>query len=207
MLVTLMRLTLCFTVLLVVSCAPKPRSPAPLPAAATRPAAASSQPSPQDWFGVYATPVEISGFSGTTLCLQAGYQGSPQYRMRFYSDVISGDAIKQEELFGGFLTDGDALYLPRAFGFVREGVTSLMATVDRYTLVTINGHKVLLRDDALRAYRKEDKLYDYGILIKVDDRPDAIVDLEKVQHPSIRSLYADPSKPWKDPFVHGANGR
>ena len=54
------------------------------------------------------------------------------------------------------------------------------------------------------ALRKENKLYDYGILVKVKDQADFMLDLGKVEHPSVKVLYSDPAKSWNDPFVHGA---
>jgi hypothetical protein len=64
-----------------------------------------------------------------------------------------------------------------------------------------------MRDDALRAYRDNNKLYDYGILVRTDDVPSLLLDLKTVERPSIKSLYDDPSKPWRDPYVHGPNAR
>jgi hypothetical protein len=90
---------------------------------------------------------------------------------------------------------------------MNEGRPRFLASITRYTRVEINGRKVLMRDDALRAFRKENKLYGYGILVEVKDRADFMLDLRKVEHPSVKVLYSDPSKPWNDPFVHGANAR
>jgi hypothetical protein len=105
------------------------------------------------------------------------------------------------------LIEGRAILLPRAYGFVHDGKPVLLARVDRLTLVEVNGHKVLMREDAIRAFRESKKLYDYGILVKVSEDPDATADLRRVQHPSIKLLYSDPSKPWHDPWTSGANER
>ena len=75
------------------------------------------------------------------------------------------------------------------------------------TRAVIQGHTVLLRDDALKAYRENNQLYDYGILIRVSDKATLFTDLDHVKHESIKVLYQDRSKGWDDPFVHGPNPR
>src|SRR5206468_5709849 len=97
----------------------------------------------------------------------------------------------------------NVLYIPHAYGHIRDGKPDLTASLDRMSLIEINGHKTLMRDDALRTFRNENKLYDYGILIKVSDDPFYPLDLKKAEPPSIKLLYSDPTKPWNDPFVHG----
>ena len=168
---------------------------------------ATTTASHQDWLGVYASPDEVSGFSGTVLALETGSNHGIAYRMHFYSDVSSPDDIEAGESRGSCLTDGRTLYLPVASGFMIRGKPRLLASIDRYTLVDLNGQHVLMRDDAYHTFRMQNKLHDYGILIKVSDEADVFLDLHKVQHPSIKLLYSDPSKPWKDPFVHGPNDR
>lgn len=37
---------------------------------------------------------------------------------------------------------------------MHEGKSQLLASITRYTLTEINGRKVLMRDDALRAFRE-----------------------------------------------------
>jgi hypothetical protein len=127
--------------------------------------------------------------------------------MRFYSDVVSGDAIEQDELWGTPLVEGDAIFIPQAHGTNRGGKPNLWATLDRYTMRQINGHTVLLRGDALRALERENALYDYGVLVKVAREADFLTDLKNAEHKSIKVLYANPEKPWRDPFVHGPNER
>jgi hypothetical protein len=192
--------------LLSLSCAGAHRKAGSSAARATRPAIADAA-TDETWLGVYASTSEVGGFSGTVLALERDWNDELRYRMHFYSDVSSADAIEQDELRGDCLTEGDTLYLPQAYGFMREGKPVLQAKVTRYTRVTINGHPVLLRDDALRAYRANNKLYDYGILVRVGGPPEWSADLRSVKHPSIKTLYPDPSKPWDDPFVHGPNAR
>ncbi len=64
-----------------------------------------------------------------------------------------------------------------------------------------------MRDDAYNAFIKENKLYDYGILIRVASIVDPFLDLDEVEHKSIKELYDDKKKTWNDPFVHGPNER
>jgi hypothetical protein len=160
-----------------------------------------------DWPGLYCTPGEIGGFSGTVLLIKRDWQDDLRYRMTFYSDVISANSIHQSELSGSCLADGDRLYIAKASGYYSDGKPRLLAYIDRYTRQIVNGRTVLMRDDALQAYREQNKLYDYGLLIRVADELAAHADLRDVEHPSVKVLYADPAKPWQDPFVHGPNER
>jgi hypothetical protein len=158
-----------------------------------------------DWVGVYSSPEEIGVFSGTVLVIEK--DDELHYRKRFYSDVVSANDIKQDVRTGGCLADGDRLFIPEAYGYYRDGKPQLLASVERFTRASINGRIVLLRDDAREAYESEDKLYDYGILIKIADKADLMLDLDEVKHESIKLLYTDKTKGWKDPFVHGPNER
>ena len=190
--------------LLTISCA------APRGGTGSTPASqpATSQPAftDRDWIGVYASTSEIGGLAGTVLVLEDEHDHIG-YRMHSYSDVLIVDSIQEDEQHGTCLIEGRNLYLPLAFGYMRKGKPSLLALVSRYTLVEINGRNVLMRDDALHAFREENKLYDYGILVRVKDQVDFMFDLQKVEHPSVKTLYADPTKKWNDPFVHDANNR
>ena len=176
--------------------------------ATTQAAGSAQDESFATWVGVYASPEEISGFTGTVLALQRWVRGEDlSYRMTFYTDVGSADDIEQDELTGTCLVDGDQVYLPTAHGSYRDGKPQLLAMVQRYTRVSVNGKTVLMRDDALRAFRETNKLYDYGILIKVSDTRSVAMDLHSVEHPSLKTLYEDASRPWQDPFLHGPNER
>jgi hypothetical protein len=159
------------------------------------------------WTGTYVSTSEISGYSGTVLALDADGSDQGRYRMRFYSDAHIANEIMQDEAWGSFLASGPHLYLPLAHGQMENGKPSLSASLERYTFAIINTHAVLLRDDALAAFRKDNKLYDYGILIRISDRSGMMEDLTHLNHPSIKQLYSDPGKPWNDPFVHGPNER
>jgi hypothetical protein len=162
----------------------------------------------QSWVGLYSSPAEIEGFSGTVLAIErTAVGGALKYRMTFYSDVVSSDSIEEPEITGWILVDGDRIYVPQARGYYREGKPTLNADVTRYTRRQMQGRTVLLRDDALEALTKEDKLYDYGVLIKVADKVDLLTKLDEVKHESIKTLYRDAAKEWKDPFVHGPNRR
>lgn len=160
------------------------------------------------WIGIYSSTSEIGGFTGTVLSLEDAFtHGSLRYRMKFRSDVVVADMIRESEKDGQPLVEGDELYLPEASGYVLDGKTSLWASITRYTRVNLQGRTVLMRDDALRAFRKNNRLYDYGILIKVLDRGDPFLNLAAVKHESIKVLYQNTTGPWQDPFVHGPNPR
>ncbi len=182
------------------------------PVEAPRPGtAAAARAEFAGWAGTYASPAEIGGFSGTVLSLKVEQFVGPvrlAYRMTFYSDVRINDMIDEPVKHGDALVDGDVLYHPTAHGWRdKAGKVSLDAAIEKYVRVRINGKVVLLRPDALRAYREESRLYDYGLLIRVGDPAKLDSDLDKTRHPSIKTLFADSSKPWADPFVHGPNAR
>jgi hypothetical protein len=179
-------------------------APPPAPRAAGGP---STAPSPDSWSGAYSSPSEIGAFTGTVLLIETETDGGLHYRMTFRSDRGSTDEVREGEKFGTLLTEGQHLYLPVATAYRREDRVQTFADVTRYTRMTIRGRTVLLRDDALNAYQKQDRLYDYGILIKVDEGRDFVPSLDDVRHESIKALYRDPAKPWKDPFVGGPNPR
>lgn len=187
-------------VLVSVSCAQPDSKTSRMQDLATQPAPIDAS-SKEKWLGIYASPIEIGGFARTTLVLVDGLRDEISYQMRFHSDVRLADDIALEELHGRCLIDGDVLYVPQVFGYTTNGQPRVIAEVTRFTLLEINGHKTLMRDDALRAFRIENKLYDYGILIKVSGTMNRPPDLRNVQHPSIKLLHSDPNKPWSDPFV------
>ncbi|QDV46084.1 hypothetical protein Enr13x_59880 [Stieleria neptunia] len=173
----------------------------------TRDAMFQPHPDGKRWSGVYASTSEVGMFTSTVLVIDDGSVGHIAYNMKFTTDVGSVDDIRQDTLHGTVLTDKDKIYVPLAHGRKRDGQISLMASISRYTRVEINGKTVLLRDDALRAYKKDKKLYDYGVLIRVADYRGmrTMFDIEKITHPSIKILYKDKSKTWSDPFVAGPN--
>ena len=85
--------------------------------------------------------------------------------MRSYSDVVLQNQIPQDQFTGSCRLDGDAVYIPEASGKIENGKVSLSATLERYTLFTMNHQTVLMRDNALKAFQKDGSLYDYGILM------------------------------------------
>jgi len=177
--------------------------------AATQPAATPAT-TIDEWIGIYSSPSEIGVFTGTVLTIEKGLTGDLEYRKTFYSDVVldeSEDSFDQKVYSGSCRIEDICIYIPIAFGWYRDGKPHLHASIDRYTKVAVNGQVTLMRDDAYTAFRSENKLYDYGILIKVATEADKFLELEKVEHTSIKILYADETKPWKDPFVHGPNER
>ena len=127
--------------------------------------------------------------------------------MTFYSDVADRDEIIESEKHGDVIVDGDKLFVPTASGSFKDGKPSLHAEITRYTRLQIKGHTVLLRDDALKAYREQNQLYNYGILIKVAESITYTEKLSVAKHESIKVLYENASKEWKDPFVNGPNKR
>ena len=169
---------------------------------------ATSDPNSNEWIGVYSSPSEIEGFSGTVLVIEKKlFNDDLGYRKSFYSDVELPDSIDQDITSGSCLIEENRIYIPEAYGFYRDGRPSLLASIKRYTKVEVNGHITLMRDDAYKAFKTENKLYDYGILIKVSMEADRLYDLDEVEHKSIKILYDDKTKPWKDPFVSGSNER
>jgi hypothetical protein len=173
------------------------------------PSAHHHVPPIDDLLGVYTSPREIGRYSGTVLVLRRGFRGEFDYDKRFYSDV-QGDGFERPETSGSFIIEGDRLYLPYAFGFYdSDRKPVLISKLDRYAFRRINGKLVVMRDDALKAFESRNKLYDYGILIRVADAPADwySFDLSKAEHLSIKTLYSDSAKKWDDPFVHGPNER
>ncbi len=177
------------------------------------PTQATNNPTPprqvtaNEWVGVYSSPSEIGAFSGTVLVIDKWMNDDLIYRMKFYSDVVIDGSIEQDELSGTCLIEGDRIYIPQASGYYRDGKPDLSASVDRYTRVAVNGNVTLMRDDAYRGFNTQGKLYDYGVLIKIAEKADVLLDLSDVEHKSIKVLYNDKTKPWKDPFVNGPNER
>lgn len=178
-----------------------------IPADAKTKSNATPEPKANEWIGVYSSPSEISGFTGTVILIEEGLHDDLNYRKTFYSDVSSRNSIEQDMCRGSCLTEGNRIYIPEAYGFYRDGKPKLLSSVDRYTKVVVNGHVTLMRDDAYNSFLTESKLYDYGILIKVPANADPFLDFEKVEHKSIKILYDDKTKKWNDPFVSGANER
>lgn len=83
-----------------------------------------------------------------------------------------------------------------------ERGTSTPNIFPEWKVTRIQGIPVMLRSDALLAWEKHKRLYDYGILIKVSDTP---AQAPHVNRPTIRLLYENPDAEWHDPFVHGSN--
>lgn len=155
------------------------------------------------WLGVYTSPAEIMG--STRVSVESFRGDELSYRMIYRTDVVVSGEIEQRENRGEILTDADKLYLPVASGYYTDGKPSLNATITRYTRLQINGYTVLMRDDALKIYREQNRLHAYGILIKVAGS--SKVRLDESKQESIKSLYEDPNKEWHDPFVHGTKKR
>ncbi len=160
-----------------------------------------------EWIGVYSSPSEIGVFTRTVLVVEKGLSNDLSFRKTFFSDVEIADSIEQDIHSGSCLFEANRIYIPEAFGYYRDGKPHLLGSIERYTKVTVNGHVTLMRDDAYRAFKSQNTLYDYGILIKVSTDVDAALEIKKVEHKSIKILYNDQTKQWNDPFVHGPNKR
>jgi hypothetical protein len=180
-----------------------------LHAAAKEPTKASSTPD-RSWNGVYVSPAEIGGFAETKIEIQIAPfdRAKLWYRMTSQSDVVPSDTIKQSEYNGVVATDENKMFLPTANGSYDKGRPLLFADITRYRRIRIKGYTVLMRDDAWKAFRERDALYDYGILIKApEDSGGREIHLEDAKPISIKVLYKHPKKGWRDPFVNGPNQR
>jgi hypothetical protein len=135
--------------------------------------------------GVYCTSHEIGGFSGTILELKDG-----KFRYWFYSDVGGLDE-PQYPLTGKYMQKDQVLTLDHPKVNQREWIPGM-----------VNGVPVLWRDDALQHWRKDRKVYDYGVLIKTEG---AISADGEIPRPSVKELYGANQRDgtWKDPFIHG----
>jgi hypothetical protein len=137
--------------------------------------------------GVYCTPDEISGFSGTVLELKGG-----RFRYWFYSDVRGPDEPKYP-LTGPYAVRDGTLFLSHKYIGQQEWAPD-----------GVNGVRVLWRPDGLRLWREKRQVYDYAVLIKVEG---AQAEVPNVPRPAVAVLYDAETrarvKEWKDPFVHG----
>ena len=157
------------------------------------------------WHGVYVSTSEISGFSHTAMSLGPLENGQRSYRKHHHSCM----SINLPELKPIIESNGNELTITERFDLKsRDGrFRDTVESKTKYTRKTINGHVVLFRDDALKQFELNNKLYDYGLLVKISDDSDSIDDLANAPHPSIRDLYEDKNSEWNDPFVHGPNAR
>ncbi len=119
--------------------------------------------------GVYMMPAEVSGFSGETMELSHG-----RFRYWFYSDVVSGKEPNYP-LTGTYEVHSNAVVL------LHRGIYATNRTI-----MAIQGHTVLWREDGLELWRKERRIHPYAILIRV---PRESVDDPWSTRPSIDSLY------------------
>src|SRR5262245_57866319 len=117
--------------LLLVAVGCSAQAPAPSPSVDASAAAASAQLRPEDWIGVYSSTSEIAGFTGTVVVISEGLTDGLHYDKTFHSDVHMADDIQQDSRSGSCLTEGDRLYLPEAYGYMRDGKPHLLASIDR----------------------------------------------------------------------------
>lgn len=135
--------------------------------------------------GVYCTPEEISGFSGTVV----EFKGN-SFRYWFYTDVEGSDEPRFPITGEYILQDGKVI------------LNDERISQQEWNPLVLNGIPVLLRSDAMRYWREQKKIYDYGVLIKVDGQ---VSDDGEIARPSVKEIYdaSRKDKKWKDPFVHG----
>lgn len=162
------------------------------------------------WAGVYTSTVEIFQYESTSLSLTVEKLPSGKlyatYRKSFYTDYDGTGEIPQDEYTGSCFIEKNVIYIPKAVMKKRGDKTKPSADITRFTMGEINGKTVLFNDVALELYRDKKELHDYGILVKVSDKPLAFGEsFAEVKHTSIKALYLDPKKPWRDPFVFGPN--
>lgn len=178
--------------------------------------------------GLYCTTSEIGGFSETILELRDG-----RFRYWFYSDARSSDdpeypvagtyqiqsippvrppvprrvserrrAIRDSQRYRSVARD-DGVIPPQLVG------EWLVLDDDRITQRlwfpdTVNGIPVLWREDGLRIWREDRKIYDYAVLVKIENTEPVERDLTG---PSVRCLYDKAMqqriRQWNDPFVFG----
>jgi hypothetical protein len=82
------------------------------------------QPAAAHWAGVYSSPSEIGGFSGTVLILEEDYRDELGFRMTFNSDVGPSEReIVEKEKHGEALTEGEYLYIPTALLLRRQTIS------------------------------------------------------------------------------------
>jgi hypothetical protein len=170
-----------FVATLVVGCGQRPAAESAAGAPSSKQDGPAKTPGLE---GVYCTPAEIGGFSGTVLEIKAG-----KFRYWFYSDVSGGDTPKYP-LTGEYTHQDGKLILNNAQA-EREWSSDVL-----------NGIPVLLRPDALKIWREQRKIYDYGVLIRVEG---TVNNDGEIARPSVKILYDvdKQGKEWKDPFVHG----
>ena len=144
-------------------------------------------PGTSQFDGVYCTAREISGSSGTILELKG-----EKFRYWFYSDLIGPDG-PEYTITGSYRVVDGKLVLDHG-----------QVTQKEWFPDVINGVPVLFRDDALKIWREQGRLYDYGILIKA---PSADLSDDSAERPSITVLYDEEMKKRledrKDPDVRG----
>ena len=164
-----------------------------------------------DLLGFYQSGSEIEGFSGTKLLIEERYDGKAlNFKKKFYSDVGMADQIQQDEISGEakFFKGVLIIAQPSGFYYRREGETDkkiiLTATMETYYPEIVNGKMVLFREDAYGLWKKEKKVYDYGILVqtKKDIKGKLFYEIKPVKL-SLKKFFN--LEKWEDPFVNGPN--
>ncbi len=149
----------------------------------------------KSWEGVYSSPVEVEGFSKMVLHLYAIDESTLVYRMIYKSDfkfsMVDSEAIEQDIFEGRCMIDGDSLYLPIANGVISKEKIKLDARVIKLVRTKLDNKTVLMRDEALEFFSKEAKVNQYGVYLRVTDKSQSTVELEKIDKWSLRKLIGD----------------
>ena len=134
--------------------------------------------------GTYVSPAECSGFSSTIVSID-----SSSYSAWFSSDVLPPGVSRRID--GQYVQEENRIYLVVAcilseWIIKKPREPSLRLNVERWNLTNINQTIVLMKDDALKLWRKEQHQIGCDILIKVSDFPRR--SNETITYPSLNVL-------------------
>ena len=133
--------------------------------------------------GVYVHPNEIGGFTGTILELKDG-----EFRYWFCSDVGRDDTPYPQK--GTYAVDDGVLKLSNG---------------RRWYIGNAGELALLWRSDALAVWQESNRVYDYGILVRIEhDVPELIWQIESPSINVVNQALGRPSSVWRDPFIYGA---
>lgn len=132
--------------------------------------------------GIYVSTSEIRGFTGTILELKSG-----KFRFWFYSDVGSNDTE-----------------LPEAGTYTVKDGSVQLSTGRSWYVGNVGSIGLLWRDDALHAWEYDERIYDYGILMRTDAAvPAHWWEIECPSIDEVKRALGRPTPNWRGPFVVG----
>jgi hypothetical protein len=138
--------------------------------------------------GVYVIPEEVSHYQSDRLELKNG-------RFRYWH---SSDSVLVDD-HGRPI--GPKYPIRGMFRVEGCRVTFSSEDVGERYVDTVNSHAVLWTPGSKRIWERQHKIYDYGVLIRVQSSG------SDPESPSVRVLYdaamLKKHKEWRDPFVHG----